>query len=123
MNVTGVDFMAIPTQDFEKASDFYENVLGLEPSKQWGEMPAKEYETGNLTIAVMQMDAFGQDFGKHSAPVAFQVDDVAAARSELESKGVEFANDTIDSGVCHMAIFSDPDGNPLMLHKRYADTA
>lgn len=123
MNVTGVDFVAVPTADFEKSSDFYENVLGLEPSKQWGEMPAKEYETGSLTIAVMQMDAFGQTFAKNTGPIALQVDDVESARAELESKGVTFNADTIDSGVCHMAIFSDPDGNPLILHKRYAPTA
>ena len=120
MQVTGVDFMAMPTQDFEASKDFYENVLGLEPSKQWGEMPAMEFETGNLTIAIMQSDAFGQEFRKNAAPVAFRVDDVAAARGELEAKGIDFVADTMDSGVCHMAIFTDPDGNPLMLHHRYA---
>ena len=120
MNITGVDFIALPTQDFAAAQEFYENVLGLERSKQWGDMPAVEFETGSLTIALMQSDAFGIDFERHSHPVAFQVDDVEAARSELESKGVEFAADTIDSGVCHMAHFPDPDGNVLMFHHRYA---
>jgi len=118
-SVSGVDFIAIPTRDFEKAADFYENVLGLEPSVQWGEMPAKEFETGNLTIALMQSDAFGQTFKPHSLPIAMHVEDVAAARAELEAKGVSFPVDTIDSGVCHMANFSDPDGNALMLHSRY----
>ena len=97
-------------------------MLGLDRSKQWGSMPAREFETGSLTIAVMQSDAFGQQFAPHSHPIALHVDDVAAARSELESQGVEFVADTIDSGVCHMAIFSDPDGNRLMLHHRYAPT-
>jgi predicted enzyme related to lactoylglutathione lyase len=120
MNVTGVDFITVPTQDYEKAERFYGDVLGLERSKQWGSMPAREFETGSLTIAVMQSDAFGQEFAPHSHPIALHVDDVAAARSELESQGVEFVADTIDSGVCHMAIFSDPDGNRLMLHHRYA---
>jgi predicted enzyme related to lactoylglutathione lyase len=120
MNVTGVDFITVPTQDYEKAERFYGDVLGLERSKQWGSMPAREFETGSLTIAVMQSDAFGQQFAPHSHPIALHVDDVAAARSELESQGVEFVADTIDSGVCHMAIFSDPDGNRLMLHHRYA---
>src|ERR687897_2643118 len=120
MKVTGVDFITVPTQDFEKAERFYGDVLGLERSKQWGSMPAREFESGNLTIAVMQSDAFGQEFAPHSHPVALRVDDVAAARSELESRGVEFVADTIDSGVCHMAIFSDPDGNALMFHHRYA---
>jgi predicted enzyme related to lactoylglutathione lyase len=120
VNVTGVDFITVPTQDFERAQAFYGDVLGLARSKQWGSMPAQEFETGSLTIAVMQSDAFGQEFARHSHPIALQVDDVAAARAELESQGVEFVADTIDSGVCHMAIFKDPDGNSLMLHHRYA---
>jgi len=120
VNVTGVDFIAIPTQDFDRAEAFYGDVLGLERSKQWGEMPAREFETGSLTIALMQSDAFGMTFSPHSHPVAFQVDDVEAARKDLEEKGVEFGADTMDSGVCHMAHFRDPDGNVLMLHHRYA---
>ena len=120
MNISGVDFIAVPTQDYDKADEFYGDVLGLERSKQWGSMPAREYETGSLTIAVMQSDAFGIEFQPHSHPIALHVDDVAAAREELESKGVEFRADTMDSGVCHMAHFRDPDGNVLMLHHRYA---
>jgi catechol 2,3-dioxygenase-like lactoylglutathione lyase family enzyme len=117
MNVSGVDFIAVPTRDYEKADKFYGDTLGLERSKQWGSMPAREYETGSLTIAVMQSDAFGLEFAPHSHPIALHVDDVKAAREELESKGVQFA-DTIDSGVCHMAPFRDPDGNALMFHHR-----
>jgi predicted enzyme related to lactoylglutathione lyase len=120
LNVSGVDFITIPIRDFERSKDFYGEVLGLEQSKQWGDMPAMEFETGNLTIAIMQPDAFGQEFAPHKLPVAFHVDDVAAAREELEAKGVDFFMDTIDSGVCHMAHFHDPDGNVLMLHHRYA---
>jgi predicted enzyme related to lactoylglutathione lyase len=120
MNVTGVDFVTVPTRDWEKASEFYGSVLGLERSKRWGEMPASEFETGSLTIALMQSDAFGIEFQPHTHPIALQVDDVEAARTELESQGVEFRGDTIDSGVCHMAIFRDPDGNALMFHHRYA---
>jgi predicted enzyme related to lactoylglutathione lyase len=118
--VSGVDFITVPTQDYAKASEFYGDVLGLPFSKQWGDMPAGEFETGTLTIAVMQSDAFGQEFHRHTAPVALHVDDVAAARADLEAKGVEFHADTMDSGVCHMAFFSDPDGNQLMFHNRYA---
>jgi predicted enzyme related to lactoylglutathione lyase len=86
-------------------------------------MPAREFETGSLTIALMQSDAFGVEFERHSHPIALHVDDVAAAREELESKGIEFVADTMDSGVCHMAHFRDPDGNALMLHHRYAPKA
>ena len=118
--VTGVDFIAVPTKDFAKSSGFYADVLGLARSKQWGEMPAMEFETGSLTIAIMQSDAFGLTFAPHTHPIALQVDDVEAARAELESRGVEFTADTIDSGVCHMAFFADPDGNALMIHHRYA---
>jgi catechol 2,3-dioxygenase-like lactoylglutathione lyase family enzyme len=120
VNVTGVDFICIPTQDFDRAREFYGGVLGLEQSKQWGNMPGQEYETGSLTIAVMQSDAFGIEFASHGHPVALHVDDVEAARKELEDQGVEFMGDIVDSGVCHMAYFRDPDGNALMFHHRYA---
>jgi predicted enzyme related to lactoylglutathione lyase len=120
MQVTGVDFITVPTRDFEKAAQFYGDVLGLERSKRWGNMPAGEFETGSLTIALMQSDAFGLEFAPHKHPVALHVDDVEAARGELEGKGVTFVADTMDSGVCHMAHFTDPDGNALMLHHRYA---
>lgn len=118
--VTHTDFVAVPTQDYEAAAKFYGEVLGLPFSKRWGEMPAGEFETGNLTIAVMQSDAFGIEFAPHRHPIALRVDDVDAARAELESQGIEFRADTMDSGVCHMAFFADPDGNALMLHHRYA---
>ena len=120
MNVTGVDFICLPTQDYDKAAAFYGDVLGLPFGKRWGTMPAGEFETGNLTLALMQSDAFGIEFKPHSHPVALHVDDVKAARAELEGKGVEFVMDGIDSGVCFMEYFRDPDGNTLMLHHRYA---
>jgi predicted enzyme related to lactoylglutathione lyase len=120
IGVSGTDFICVPTEDYEKSVAFYRDVIGLRESKQWGQMPAKEFETGSLTIAVMQSDAFGQEFAPHTHPIALHVDDVHAARAELEKKGIEFTGDTIDSGVCHMAIFSDPFGNGLMLHHRYA---
>ena len=117
--VTGTDFVTLPTQDFEKAAAFYTEVLGLKPSKRWGDRPAGEFETENLTIAIMQTDAFGMEFHPHGAPLALHVADVAAARELLESRGVEFLGETIDSGVCHQALFKDPDGNMLDLHHRY----
>ena len=95
-------------------------MLGLPESKRWGNMPAVEFETGNLTIAVMQSDAFGIEFRANNHPIELRVDDVEAARSELESRGVEFKADTLDSGVCHQAFFEDPDGNMLAIHHRYA---
>jgi predicted enzyme related to lactoylglutathione lyase len=118
--VTGVDFAVVPTRDYEKAREFYGEVLGLPFSKQWGDRPAGEFETGTLTIAVMQSDAFGIEFSPHTHPIALHVEDVEAARGELEAKGVEFRGETMDSGVCFMAHFADGDGNALMLHHRYA---
>ena len=118
--VTGTDFVCVGTTDIDRAVKFYGETLGLERSKQWGNMPAYEFETGNLTLAVMQMDAFGQEFKSGSGAIALQVGDVAATRAELESKGVQFVMDSIDSGVCHMAYCVDPDGNQIILHNRYA---
>ena len=121
--VKGTDFICIPTQDYEKAAEFYGDVLGLEFAKRWGDMPAGEFETGNLTIAVMQPDAFGMEFKPHKFPIEFHVDDVAAAREELEAKGVKFEGEILDSGVCHQTFFADPDGNSLAIHNRYAPPA
>ena len=118
--ITGTDFIAISSKDFDESVDFYENVLGLEKSKQWGEMPGIEFETGNLTIAIMNSDGFGMEFKANNHPVEFHVDDFEGAKSELESRGVEFLGDTLDSGVCFQAFFKDPDGNALAIHHRYA---
>ena len=118
--VTGVDFVAVPTNDLEASMHFYGTVLGLPLVKQWGDRPAVEYQAGNLTLAIMDPTAFGQEFRAHGAPLALQVDDVAQARAQLEAQGVNFITDTIDSGVCHQAIFLDPAGNALDLHHRYA---
>jgi predicted enzyme related to lactoylglutathione lyase len=117
--IDGVDFITLPTEDFERAIEFYGTVLGLPESIRYGKMPGVEFETGSLTLAILESKAFGIEFAPHTHPVAFHVDDVEAARAELESRGVEFAADTMDSGVCHMAHFRDPDGNVLMLHRRY----
>jgi catechol 2,3-dioxygenase-like lactoylglutathione lyase family enzyme len=118
--VTGTDFITVATKDIDAAMEFYGNVLGLRFSKRWGQMPAAEFETGTLTIAVMQSDAFGIEFRSNNHPIALRVDDVEAARAELESRGVRFKGGILDSGVCHQAFFEDPDGNVLGLHHRYA---
>ncbi len=119
--VTGVDFVALQVQDHDRAAKFYSETLGLPFVKQWGQMPASEYQAGNLTLAVMQSDAFGLEFRPASALVALQVDDVAAVKERLEGAGIEFRGDIIDSGVCHQAFFEDPDGNLLGVHHRYKD--
>src|SRR5215211_6250558 len=118
--VTGTDFVTVATKDYDAAAEFYGDVLGLPFSKRWGQMPAAEFETGNLTIAVMQSDAFGLEFRANNHPIELRVDDFGAAHDELESRGVEFKGETIDSGVCYQAFFEDPDGNVLAIHHRYA---
>ncbi|HEY7483566.1 MAG TPA: VOC family protein [Streptosporangiaceae bacterium] len=118
--ITGTDFITLATRDYDAAARFYGDVLGLPFSKRWGNMPAGEFETGNLTLAVMQSDAFGIEFRANNHPIEFHVDDVAAARTELESRGVQFRGEILDSGVCHQSFFSDPDGNALAIHHRYA---
>ena len=118
--ITGVDFVSVATRDIEAAIEFYGTVLGLPHTVTYGKSPGVEFETGSLTLQILQSEAFGMTFQTDNHPIAFQVDDVAAARAELESRGVEFAGDILDSGVCHMAFFKDPDGNALMLHHRYA---
>jgi catechol 2,3-dioxygenase-like lactoylglutathione lyase family enzyme len=120
ITVTGVDFVCVPTSDHDRAVEFYEQTLGLARGKQWGDRPATEFQAGNLTIAVFDPSGFGPGEARpNSAPIALQVADVAASQAALEAKGVTF-HASFDSGVCHQAIFSDPDGNPLILHHRYA---
>jgi catechol 2,3-dioxygenase-like lactoylglutathione lyase family enzyme len=118
--ITGVDFVTVPAKDFEESVRFYGTVLGLPEGKRWGKMPGAEFQAGNLTLVVWDPTAFGQQFHPHGSPIALQVDDVAAAREHLEAQGVVFGGETIDSGVCHQAIFHDPAGNTLDLHHRYA---
>ncbi len=122
--VTGVDFVSVPVTDLDAARAFYRDVLGLKPSQVYQRrgQPAMgaEFETGTVTISLLDVAAIGREFRANVLPIAFRVDDVAAARAELEAKGVAFQADTLDSGVCHMAFFADPDGNALVLHHRYA---
>jgi predicted enzyme related to lactoylglutathione lyase len=122
--VTGVDFVSVPTRNLEAAMEFYGEVLGLPRSATWqrpGHDPVgAEYETGTVTLALIACERLGVEFQANKVPIALRVDDVAAARSELEARGVAFNGDTIDSGVCHQALFEDPDGNVLDLHRRYA---
>jgi predicted enzyme related to lactoylglutathione lyase len=118
--IQGVDFFYVPVRDFEAAGRFYGEVLGLPQTAAYGSRPGGEWETGNLTLQLLQAEAFGLEFARSPNPIALRVDDVEVARAELEARGVEFSGETIDSGVCHMAHFHDPDGNALMLHHRYA---
>jgi predicted enzyme related to lactoylglutathione lyase len=117
--ISAVDFVGIPTRDLERAVTFYGETLGLHRSVYMPERNFAEFETGNLTLNVMNPEKMGLEHNALRNALALHVDDVAAARSALESRGVTFAGATFDTGVCHMAFFQDPDGNFLMLHHRY----
>jgi predicted enzyme related to lactoylglutathione lyase len=118
--VTGVDFVSVPTTDLERSVTFYGETLGLRRTVYRPENNFAEFETGNLTLNLMNAEKMGLKHATVENAIALHVDDVAAARRRLEEAGVEFAMDTFDTGVCHMAFFHDPDGNALMLHHRYA---
>lgn len=118
MEIEKVDFVSMPTQDLRRAKDFYAGVLGLDLESE-GEHNM-ELRLGQVTLDVFDPSSFGQRFAPNPAGFALRVPDVAAARAELEAKGVAFEGETLDTGVCHMASFKDPDGNALMLHRRYA---
>jgi predicted enzyme related to lactoylglutathione lyase len=118
--VRGVDFVGIPTRDLETAAAFYGETLGLPRSVYMPDRNFSEFETGNLTLSVYNAEKMGLGHHPNQNAVALHVDDVAATRKALEERGVSFHGDTFDTGVCYMALFSDPDGNALMLHHRYA---
>ena len=120
IGVERTDFATVVTQDKERAVRFYGETLGLsrQPNahEDW-----PEFETGNLTLSVVHYEQIGRsEFTPSLSPIALRVADVEEARRKLETAGVEFLGETLDSGVCHLAVFSDPDGNRLIIHRRYA---
>ena len=118
--IGGVDFVALPTHDVVASAAFYGDTLGLTRSVYMPERNFAEFETGNLTLSVIDAEKMGLEHHPQPTAIALHVDDVAEARKTLEERGVEFRGDTFDTGVCHMAFFADPEGNAFMLHHRYA---
>jgi catechol 2,3-dioxygenase-like lactoylglutathione lyase family enzyme len=117
--VERTDYVSVPVTDLERSTRFYEETLGLRLAPESRTWP--EFETGNVSLYLIDPTNIGQEFtGPHTAHIALRVADVEAARRELEAKGLEFEGEILDTGVCHMAFFKDPDGNALMLHRRYA---
>jgi catechol 2,3-dioxygenase-like lactoylglutathione lyase family enzyme len=115
--ISKLDFVAIPSQDAERSRSFYGETLGLRPDDH-GRF---EFWAGETCLGIWEPEKQGRPFApQKNGHLALHVDDVATARDELEAKGVDFIGDTFDTGVCHMALFNDPDGNDLMLHHRYA---
>jgi catechol 2,3-dioxygenase-like lactoylglutathione lyase family enzyme len=115
--ISKVDAVGIPSRDWERSRRFYVETLGLRPD----EHAQAEFWAGDTCFGIWEPERFGTSFEPTTNGLALlHVDDVAAARAELEQKGVEFKGETFDTGVCHMATFLDPDGNELVLHRRYA---
>lgn len=115
--ISRLDFVGIPSQESERSRAFYVDTLGLRPDDR----ARFEVWAGDTCFGIWEPARFGMAFApQKNAHPALHVDDVAAARAELEAKGVSFTGETLDTGVCHMALFTDPDGNDLMLHSRYA---
>jgi catechol 2,3-dioxygenase-like lactoylglutathione lyase family enzyme len=115
--ITKLDFVAVPSQDAERSRRFYGEALGLraDPHAQY------EFWAGDTCLSIWEPARLGRPFtAQKNGHLALHVEDVEAARAELEGRGVEFAGETFDTGVCRMAFFTDPDGNDLMLHSRYA---
>jgi catechol 2,3-dioxygenase-like lactoylglutathione lyase family enzyme len=116
--VERVDFVSLLTQDIQRAKQFYAETLGLEIETEGAD--DMEFRVGQVTLDIFNPASQGEPFAPNLGGLALRVPDVVAARAALEAKGVEFVGETLDTGVCHMAFFRDPDGNSLMLHRRYA---
>ncbi len=115
--MNSIDFIGVPSTDTDRSRAFYVDTLGLRPDDK----TPSEFWIGETCFSIWEPSRLGMEFQpQKNAHPAIHVDDVAKAREELESKGVEFTGETLDTGVCHMALFTDPDGNDLMLHSRYA---
>jgi catechol 2,3-dioxygenase-like lactoylglutathione lyase family enzyme len=117
MQVERVDFVSFLTQDIPRAKQFYSEILGLEIESEGPD--DMEFRAGQVTLDVFNPASQGQPFAPNLGGMALRVPDVDAARAELESKGVVFDGETVQTSVCRMAFFHDPDGNLLMLHRRF----
>jgi catechol 2,3-dioxygenase-like lactoylglutathione lyase family enzyme len=112
-----LDFVAVPSTDSERTRSFYIDTLGLRSDDR----ARFEFWVGETCFGIWEPSRLGIPFApQKNAHLALHVDDIAAARAELEAKGIVFFGETLDTGVCQMAFFTDPDGNDLMLHSRYA---
>jgi catechol 2,3-dioxygenase-like lactoylglutathione lyase family enzyme len=119
VDVEHVDFISVPVSDMQRSIAWYRDTLGVPLSREGG---FPEFKLGdNVYLYLIDPKSLGGEFtAPNTGPIALRVADVEAARAELESRGIEFLGETYDTGVCHMAPFDDPDGNRLMLHRRYA---
>jgi catechol 2,3-dioxygenase-like lactoylglutathione lyase family enzyme len=117
MQVERVDFVSFLTQDIPRAKHFYSEIIGLELESEGPD--DMEFRAGQVTLDVFNPASQGQPFAPSLGGMALRVPNVDAARAELEAKGVVFDGETLETSVCRMAFFHDPDGNLLMLHRRF----
>lgn len=114
--ITGLDFVGVPSTDADRSRAFYVETLGLRPDDK----SDYEFWVGETCFGIWEPEKMGGSFAPQlNAHIALHVDDIEASRRALEERGIEFMGETLDTGVCHMALFKDPDGNDLMLHHRY----
>ena len=119
-HISGTDFVTLASRDLAASSEFFATTLGLRRSVYIADRHYSEFETGNLTLSIIDPAKMGREHRAGHNTIALHVDDVGQARATLEARGVVFHGDTFDTGVCHMAFFNDSEGNDLMLHSRYA---
>jgi len=121
IEIERTDFVSVPVREMERAKRFYSKTLGMDSPSLDAAWP--EFATGNVSLYLIDPTKIGAEFSPHRSAIAFRVPDVEEARRKLEEAGSGFQGETLDTGVCHMAFFEDPDGNALMLHRRYAPHA
>jgi catechol 2,3-dioxygenase-like lactoylglutathione lyase family enzyme len=123
IGVERVDYFRVPVTDMEEANHFYGEVLGLRRNPNSPDDDWVEYEAGNATLAVMTPHTHEYEFAAlPPATIALRVSDVAEAKAKLESAGIE-VGEVWDSGKCKGVGVTDPAGNRILLHRRYAPYA
>jgi predicted enzyme related to lactoylglutathione lyase len=124
MKIAEVAFIGYPVTDLPRARDFYEGVLGLSPSRTFGEGDRVwiEYDLGPVTFAISNMAGESWKPSPDGPCVAFEMEDFEAAVAELKAKSVPFGLEPMDTPVCRMSVIADPDGNKVTIHKRHSTT-
>jgi predicted enzyme related to lactoylglutathione lyase len=114
--ITEVAFVVIPVTDKDRARKFYQETLGLKPAMSVHDGMWVEYEIGGTTIGVGCHPEWKP--ARDGTSVSFEVDDIDAMIAKLKEEGVQFEREKVETPVCFMAVFRDPDGNRLLVHKR-----
>lgn len=115
-----IAYVGYPTKNMKNARAFYEGVLGLVPTDEFGpvtdESEFVEYSIGGVTLSVAHVPDWNPS--KDGPSVAFEMIDLDEAIAKLKEQGVIFTMEKIETPSCHMAMILDPDGNSILVHKR-----